>query len=145
MKVQDLMTKEPTCCGADTQLQEIAQKMVACDCGMIPIVDDGGRAIGAVTDRDIVCRAVAENRNPLELTAQDVMTQPLTTISPDAEVEELLHLLEEKQLRRIVVADDSGRCIGVVAQADLARGTPDEAIAEVVREVSREAQAQHAN
>ncbi|NLE87924.1 MAG: CBS domain-containing protein [Myxococcales bacterium] len=145
MKVKDLMTKEPTCCGPETQLQEIAKKMVDCDCGMIPIVDDGGRAIGAVTDRDIVCRAVAENRNPLELTAQDVMTQPLTTISPDAEVEELLHLLEEKQLRRIVVADDSGRCIGVVAQADLARGTPDEAIAEVVREVSREAQAQHAN
>lgn len=143
--MKDLMTKEPTCCGPETQLQEIAKKMVDCDCGMIPIVDDGGRAIGAVTDRDIVCRAVAENRNPLELTAQDVMTQPLTTISPDAEVEELLHLLEEKQLRRIVVADDSGRCIGVVAQADLARGTPDEAIAEVVREVSREAQAQHAN
>lgn len=145
MKVQDLMTKEPTCCGADTQLQEIAQKMVACDCGMIPIVDDGGRAIGVVTDRDIVCRAVAEDRNPLELTAQDVMSRPLTTISPDADIEELIHLLEDKQLRRIIVTDDSGRCIGVVAQADVARARSDEDIAEVVREVSREAQAQHAN
>lgn len=145
MKVQDLMTKDPACCGAGTQLQEIARQMVDCDCGMIPIVDDDGRAIGAVTDRDIVCRAVAENRNPLDLTAQDVMSRPLTTISPDAELEELAHLLEEKQIRRIVVADDSGRCVGVVAQADLARASSDDQLAEVVREVSREGQARHAN
>jgi CBS domain-containing protein len=147
MKVTDIMTERPASCGTETRLQEVAQKMLECDCGMIPVVDDEGRAIGAVTDRDIVCRAVAKHHNPLDLKAEDVMTQPTVTISPDAGLEELAHLLEKRQIRRVIVADDEGRCLGVVAQADLARACSDGQIAEVLREVSRpEAQQSgHAN
>lgn len=136
MKVKDLMTKSPACCLATDSLRDIAKRMVECDCGMIPIVDDDGKAIGAVTDRDIVCRAIAKDRNPLELTARDVMTSPAITVHPDAEVEELVHLLEEKKIRRVVVTDDDGRCVGIVAQADLARKSSGDTIADVVREVS---------
>lgn len=143
MKVMDLMTKSPACCLANDSLRDIAQRMVECDCGMIPIVDDEGRAIGAVTDRDIVCRSIAKDRNPLELTARDVMTSPPLTIHPDADLKELTHLLEERQLRRVIVADEDGRCVGIVAQADLARGASDDTIAEVVREVSRSEEAAH--
>lgn len=136
MKVKDLMTKSPACCLAKDSLRDIAQRMVECDCGMIPIVDDDGKAIGAVTDRDIVCRAIAKDRNPLELTAGDVMTSPAITVHPDADLKEFIHLLEERKIRRVLVADDDGRCVGIVSQADLVRGSSDEAIAHVLREVS---------
>lgn len=137
MKVRELMTANPTCCSADTGLGEIARQMVECDCGMIPIVDGDGRALGTVTDRDIVCRALAEDKNPLDLSARDVMSRPVVTVREDAELEEVAHLLEEQQIRRIVVAGEDGRCVGVIAQADLARATSDDTIAEILREVSR--------
>lgn len=142
MKVQELMTADPVCCSAQTHLQDIAQQMVECDCGLIPVVDERGQAIGTITDRDIVARAVAQGRNPLELTAQDIMTSPAVTISPEADITDLTHLLEERQLRRCVVTDADGRCVGIVAQADLARASSDEEIAEVLREVSKASGAQ---
>jgi CBS domain-containing protein len=146
MKVADLMTANPACCSAQTRLQELAQLMVECDCGMIPVLDQDGRAIGAVTDRDIVCRTVAQGQNPLELTAEKVMTRPISTISPEADLEELTDLLEDRQIRRVIVADGDGRCVGVVAQADIARASSDAKVAEMVREVSRaQPQAPHAN
>lgn len=137
MEVRELMTANPTCCSADTKIGDIARQMLECDCGMIPIVDDDGCAIGTVTDRDIVCRAVAEGKNPLDLSASDVMTRPVATVSEDASLEEAAHVLEEKQIRRVIVTDKDGRCVGIVAQADLARAGEKDTLTEVLLEVSK--------
>ena len=68
MQVKDVMTADPACCTPDTPLAEVARLMVANDCGEIPVVEDKTRKrpIGVVTDRDIVCRTIANNINPLE-------------------------------------------------------------------------------
>src|SRR4051812_33797898 len=105
MNVQEIMTQNPVCCSADENLQTVARMMVEHDCGCIPIVEnESSKApIGTVTDRDICCRAVAEGRNPLDLTARDVMTEDVITVTPDTSIEECCSLMEDNQIRRILV------------------------------------------
>ncbi len=137
MKIQELMTPDPATCGPEEGLQEVARKFSEHDCGMIPVVDDQGKPLGAVTDRDIACRAVAEGKNPLELKAKDIMSKPPVTVSRDHDFDEVVRKLEENQLRRVIVTDDRGHCCGVVAQADIARHAPAATTSKVVREVSQ--------
>ncbi len=144
MRVREIMTSSAHCCGPDASLEEVARLMVECDCGMIPILDEDQKPIGAVTDRDIACRAVAKGVNPLDLTARDVMSSPCLTISPDTDIEDCIRLLEDHQMRRIVVVDGDGRCCGIATQADIARKASADKAAEMVREVSQPTQAAHA-
>lgn len=141
MNVQEIMTMDPACCTADTGLLEVAKMMVDNDCGCIPIVDskDSKKPVGIITDRDIVTRVVAKGRNPLDLTAKDAMTKNVVSVTPQTSVEECCNLMEERQLRRIVVVDQSGACCGIVAQADIAMNADERETAEVVQEVSKSA------
>jgi CBS domain-containing protein len=137
MKVKDVMSKNASCCGRDTSLQDVAAMMVDCDCGEIPVADAQGRLLGVVTDRDIVCRTVAQGRNPLELIAADVMTSPAITVEPDLTVSDCCDVLERNQIRRVPVVDAGGSCIGIVSLADIAREASGRKTAEVVKEVSK--------
>ena len=124
-------------CGPDTPLPEVARLMVEHDCGEIPVVDADKRPIGVVTDRDITCRTVAEGKNPLELTARDCMSSPVVTVTPETSVDDCCKAMEENQVRRVPVVDESGACCGMVSQADVAQRGSKEETAEVVKEVSR--------
>ncbi len=139
MLVNEIMTENPACCTADTGLQEVAKMMVSNDCGCIPVVEDlvNNKPIGMITDRDITCRAVAEGKNPLDLTAGDVMTKEVITVTADTSVEDCCNLMEDNQIRRIAVIDENGGCCGMVAQADIAINANDNKTAEVVQEVSK--------
>lgn len=138
MQVKDVMTINPACCTADAPLQEAAQLMVDFDCGEIPVVQDYESAfpIGVITDRDIVCRAVAKGKNPLELTVGDCMSTPLIAMPDEATLEECYRVLEENQIRRVPVVDANGGCIGIVSLADLSRTVSREDSAEVLYEIS---------
>jgi len=137
MQTKDIMTESPACCGPDTPLPEVARMMVEHDCGEIPVVDVGKKPVGVVTDRDITCRTVAEGKNPLELTAKDCMSSPVVTVTPETSVDDCCKTMEDNQVRRVPVVDESGACCGMVSQADVAqRGSKDDT-ADVVRDVSR--------
>lgn len=138
MQVKDVMTANPACCSAETSLREVAQLMVENDCGEIPIVDntDANRPIGVITDRDIVCRAVAKGNNPLDLTAADCMTTPCVTVTPEMSIDECGNVLENNKIRRVPVVDASGSCCGIVALADIALRARENVATEVVKEVS---------
>jgi CBS domain-containing protein len=139
MNVKDIMTENPACCTAETSLQEVAKMMVEHDCGCIPVVENSETRIpvGVITDRDITTRIVADGKNPLDLTAGDAMTASVVAVTPDTSLEECCNLMEDKQLRRIAVVDDTGACCGILAQADIATNAGDSKTAEVVQEVSR--------
>jgi CBS domain-containing protein len=138
MKVQDVMTKHPATCTPETSLQDVARLMVANDCGCIPVVDNrgGGRPIGTITDRDITVRAVATGRDVATATVRDCMSAPCTTIPESARLDDCIDLLEEKQLRRVVVVDAAGVCCGIVAQADIAEHASKRKAGELVKKVS---------
>lgn len=123
LKLKDVMTANPACCEPDTPLVSVGRLLIENDCGAIPVVDDINRRrpIGVITDRDIACRAVAEGRDALNLTAGGCMSSPCVTADLEATLEECCRLMEVKRIRRVVVVDGSGACCGIVARADLAR------------------------
>jgi CBS domain-containing protein len=134
---RDVMTPDPACCSPRTTIDQVAQMMIQNDCGQIPIVDTANHAIGVVTDRDIVCRVVAEGKNPGGHTADSIMTTPVVTVSADAKLDDVVATMTQHKIRRVLVVDDGGCCAGIIAQADVAAEAPRRA-AELVREVSRD-------
>jgi CBS domain-containing protein len=138
MKVKDMMTSDPACCTSDTPLPDVARMMVDKNCGEIPVLDNESSKtpIGVVTDRDIVCRTVANGLNPLDLTAADCMSKPVVTVTPDMSLEECCRIMEDKLIRRVAVVDDRGACIGMVAIADVALHTGKNVAGHVVKEIS---------
>jgi len=137
--VRDVMTARPACGLASTSLPDIAKMLIENDCGAIPIVADAKsrKPVGILTDRDIACRAVATGKNVSRLTAGDFMTTPCLTAEEGTSLEDCCRLMEVNRVRRIVVVDGSGRCTGIVSQADLARRAPEAKVGEVVRKVSQ--------
>jgi CBS domain-containing protein len=140
-RAREVMTPDPACCTPTTTLDLVAKMMIQTDCGEIPVLDVNDRVIGVVTDRDIVCRVVAEGKNPMAYTAETCMTQQVVTVSENTPVDHVIAAMEKHQIRRIPVVDDQGACIGIISQADLAWNRPKDQVGELVREVSRDADA----
>lgn len=142
MQVKEIMTENPQCCTPDMNLAQIAQLMKTCDCGAIPVVADqkDKKPIGIITDRDITIRAVAEGRNPSQTRVEECMSTEVVEVSPESTLEECAKLMEEKQVRRLVVVNGNGRCCGIVVQAQLARNASKEVAAELLREISQPTQ-----
>ena len=138
MRVREVMTADPACCTPDTPLPEVARLMVEHDCGEIPVVesDTSKLPIGVVTDRDIVCRTIANNLNPLELTADCCLSKPIITVTPDTTLEDCCRIMEDKLIRRVPVVDERGACCGIVSLADIALHAGKKVAGEVVKEVS---------
>jgi len=136
MRVTELMTKLPSTCGPSTTVAQVAKAMVKCDCGAIPVIE-AGRVVGIITDRDIVIRAVAAEKCPLELTAGELMSRPVATLLSDASVESALKVLEQNKVRRAPVVDMSGRLVGILSQADIARSTPLPQVGELLHDISQ--------
>lgn len=138
MQVKDVMTADPACCTPETSLTDVANLMVENDCGEIPVLDseDSKVPIGAVTDRDIVCRVVAKGFNPGEKSAADCMSTPVVTVTKETTVEDCCRLMEEKMIRRVPVVDENGACCGIVALADIARQGQQGIAGQVIKEVS---------
>lgn len=138
MEVKDIMTKNPACCTTDSNLQEVAQLMVEHDCGETPVVENkqNMKLVGVITDRDITCRSVAVGKNPLKMTAGDCMSSPCITVTLDMSLEDCCKVMEENQVRRVPVVDESGACCGIVAQADIAQHASKKETARVVKGVS---------
>jgi CBS domain-containing protein len=135
---KDVMTPDPQTCTPETPLNEVANLMVECDCGEIPVVDANNQLIGVVTDRDIVCRIVAKGKNPAACCAQDAMTQPVISVTEDTTLDQVLAAMEEHQIRRVPVTNGGNCCSGIIAQADVALMARDSVVGELVREVSRD-------
>ena len=143
MKANDLMTRHPACVWTDDSIQRAAELMEEHDCGCLPVVDASGgdRVVGVITDRDIAVRGVARGRG-VKTFVRDLMTADLSLCRPDSDVKEVTRLMSDRQIRRVVVVDADGSCVGIVAQADLARAADDQAdisereVARVVERVS---------
>src|SRR5712692_6595773 len=135
---RDFMTADPACCRAHTTLDQVAKMMAQYACGEIPVLDSTDRPIGVVTDRDIVCRVVAEGKNPMAYPAETCMSESVVTVRSDAPIGTVVLTMEEHQVRRVPVVDEQGRCIGIIAQADVAAVAQSGQVADLVRTVSRD-------
>jgi CBS domain-containing protein len=136
MQVQDVMSRDPICCDRDSYIADIARLMAQYDCGEIPVCDERGRPVGVVTDRDIVCRIIAREEDPLERRAAECMSEPVVTATPEMSIADCARLMETHQVRRLPVVDERGVCCGIIAQADLATKGCRQETADVVERVS---------
>jgi CBS domain-containing protein len=114
--------------------------MAANDCGEIPVVDAADRIVGVVTDRDIVTRIVAEGKNPMAYPAETCMSGPVVTVRTDTPLEDVMVTMEQHQIRRVPVVDERDACVGIIAQADVSWASHPRAVADLVREVSRDSE-----
>ena len=128
MKVKEVMTRGVECVGPDATLQEAARKMKDMDVGPLPVCDND-RLVGMVTDRDITVRATAEGEAPTDVRVRDVMTPEVIYCFEDALVGDAALLMQQKQVRRLVVLNRDKRLVGIVSLGDLAVETGDEQLA----------------
>lgn len=134
--IREAMTSNPCSIEADQSVVYAAVMMKDEDVGFAPIVE-GERLVGAVTDRDIAIKVVAEGRDPASVTVREIASTDLITIDPQQDLDEALRLMAQNQVRRLPVVEEDGRLVGVVAQADVAQHASDQQTGEVVEEISK--------
>ncbi len=118
MKVKDLMSSNVQYVRPETPMEEIAQYMKQHDIGSIPVCNDNGEAVGIVTDRDIVLRAVSAGTP--SMTARDIMSTNVVYVDSNTNAHEAANLMAKNQIRRLPVVDNN-RLVGMLAMADIAR------------------------
>jgi CBS domain-containing protein len=134
--IQKLMTPNPRTVTADATLLEAAKAMRDEDAGVIPVVD-GDRLVGVVTDRDIVVRGIADGSDPHVIKAGDIASRDIVTVRPDDDLDEVLRLMAQHQVRRLPVVEEDGKVVGIVAQADVALESDDTKTGELVEQISQ--------
>ena len=134
--IREVMSSNPCAIDADKPVSYAAKMMRDEDVGLAPIVE-GDRLVGALTDRDIAIRVVAEGKDPASTLVRDVASRDLVTIDPEQDLDEALRLMAEHQVRRLPVVAEDGKLVGVVAQADVARQSDDKKTGEVVERISQ--------
>ena len=142
MQVREIMTSDPACCTPDTTLREVARMMEQNDCGLIPVVEsrETMRPVGTITDRDIAIRAVAAGNDANSMKAADIMTGGVASVTPEMSLEDTFDVMEEREIRRVLVVNERGRVCGIVAQADIVQSPAHPARTnKVIREISESA------
>jgi CBS domain-containing protein len=138
MKVSEIMSREPVVVAPGTSLSETAKLMRDLDVGMIPVCD-GDTLQGMITDRDIAIRGVASDLDP-NSGVEEVMTRNVLYCFEDDPIEEAAKLMEDAQVRRLVVLTRDKRLIGILSLGDLATRTDEsETVAEAVKAISEPA------
>jgi len=121
-KCRDIMTKDPFCSLETDTAAQAARLMKRHDVGILPVVENrtDKKVLGVVTDRDLALKVVAKGLDPSEVAVKAVMSKPVVQCSPDDSYETALELMEEYRVKRIIVADNTGRVVGVIAESDVA-------------------------
>jgi CBS domain-containing protein len=133
MNVEELMS-DAKCCRETDSVVDCARIMRDASIGFVPICDDAGKPIGAVTDRDLTIRVLADGRS-LDEKISGFMTRDVISCKPDHDVQEVARLMREHRKSRVMVCDDSGKLIGVVSLQDLAEAESEEEAGETLQQV----------
>jgi CBS domain-containing protein len=135
------MTPQVEVVRPDASLQEAAEMMMKLDVGPLPVCD-GERLVGMLTDRDITVRGTAQGRDPKTTQVQEVMTPDVIYCFEDQDVEDAANLMEEHQIRRLVILNRDKKLVGIVSLGDLALEADEEdlddaEVGEVLEQVSQ--------
>jgi signal-transduction protein with cAMP-binding, CBS, and nucleotidyltransferase domain len=114
------MAEGPKVVGRRSTPVDVARTMVSHDIGSVPVVDEGGRLVGIVTDRDLVVRVIATGRDPASIQLDEVATtKNVVTIGPDQTVSEARDAMAEHHIKRLPVVKGD-ELVGVIALGDVA-------------------------
>jgi CBS domain-containing protein len=140
--VREAMHEGCECIGENQSLLDAAKRMEALDIGAMPICGRDDRLKGMITDRDIVVKALAHDRDPASTMAGELAQERLVCVRADAPMDRALSLMEEHRVRRLPVIDEDKRLCGMITEADIARHMPQEKTGEMVGAIAA-AEPQH--
>ncbi|MRH41917.1 CBS domain-containing protein [Aquibacillus halophilus] len=133
--VKEIMTTDISYCTADDKISDAAVKMKDRNVGAIPICGSNQELLGMVTDRDLVIRGYANNKDGSSK-VKEVMSNELHSVSPETTVQEASKLMAKKQIRRLPIVDN-GKLIGIVSLGDLSlENKSNEAAGHALEEIS---------
>ena len=112
MKVQDLMTSDVRTCRPETNLAEAGRDMWEGDCGALPVVNDEGRVIGMITDRDICIALATRGRSADRITVREVAQGPAHMCLATDDTASALQMMKTHKVRRLPVVDAEGHIRG---------------------------------
>lgn len=122
LKVEDVMVTEVVTIDENASVKEAAGIMNQFEIGSI-IALRKGKAVGIITERDLLKRVIAESMDAEKTRVKDIMSSPLVVIAPGTEMEEAMRLMFEKKIKKLVVVDQK-RLVGLVSLTDIARCQP---------------------
>ena len=135
MKVKTAMHRGVEWCDPNTPVCEIAKIMLDHDIGAVPI-GENDKLVGMVTDRDIVCNAVAKGSDLSKTVARDVMTPGVIYCRDNENVADAVHRMEKKRVRRMPVINKNKRMVGMLSLGDISETAPLELSGEITKAVS---------
>lgn len=119
MKVKDVMTPDATAIWLTESLADAAKEMWDHDCGVLPIIKDGRKVIGMITDRDICMATAMMDRNPASISVEEVMNGLVYAAQADEEIEDALSTMREHKVRRLPVLNPEGELEGILSMNDI--------------------------
>ena len=119
MKVKDCMCGEVCCVKPDTKVYEIAKIMGQNHIGCVPVCDDKNCLVGIITDRDIILRSIANDKDVKSTKASEIMTTNVCTCNENEDISNAENKMAQNQIRRIPVVDNN-KVIGILTLGDLA-------------------------
>lgn len=131
---RDIMHAGATCVGQHETVAAAAQHMRDLGIGALPICGDDDRLHGMITDRDIVVKCLAAGKDAATTTAGELAQGRTYHVNGDADIQEMLNIMEEHQVRRLPVIENH-RMVGIVSEADIARHLPEHQIVQFIRAI----------
>lgn len=119
MKVKDVMTPDAKACWLTESLADAAKAMWEHDCGILPVIKDGRKVVGLITDRDICMATAMREHNPSGISVEEVMTGKVYAVGPDDDIQRALATMQEHRVRRLPVVDPVGELKGMLSLNDI--------------------------
>ena len=121
MKVKECMCNDVCCVKPETKIQEVAKLMSENHIGCIPVCDENQCICGIVTDRDVLLRCVACNKDTNQTPVSDIMSCNVCTCKEDDEITNAETKMGQNQIRRLPVCDDKNKVVGILTLGNLAQ------------------------
>jgi len=119
MKVKEVMTPDAKAIWLTESLADAAKSMWENDCGVLPIIKDGRKVIGLITDRDVCMAAAMRDRNPSGISIEEVMTGKVYAVNPEDNIDQALQLMQQHRVRRLPVINPEGELEGILSMNDV--------------------------
>ncbi|MCL2383671.1 MAG: CBS domain-containing protein [Oscillospiraceae bacterium] len=119
MKVKECMSSNVVWVKPEWLIKDVAKLMMEEHVGCIPVCNESKKLVGLVTDRDLVLRTIACNKDPATTPVSEVMSTGIYNVTPESEVSEASKIMCDCQVRRVPVIEEN-QIVGIITMGDLA-------------------------
>ena len=132
---REVMTPDPRTCSPFSSVIEAVMIFRDADCGAVPVLDEQGKPVGVLTDRDVALSLADHEEGLPGLPVSQIMTRGVVSVTPETDLDTVIAKFGDAGVRRLLVVDSQDRLAGIVAWSDIARYAPECQVGQVVTEV----------